>query len=91
MKPNISREAWRGGRGWAVAKGVAPRHPLRALAYYLSALFHGCYAPGLAAIVFLQIFLPDRLYRGVADNAIGWLRVGLQPARRAALPTERPC
>jgi len=93
MKPSIPRKAWRGGRGWAVAKGVAMRRPLRALAYYLSALIHGCYPPGLAGIVFLQIFLPDRLYRAVADNAIGWLRIGLQPPpdKRVAIPTERPC
>ncbi|MEI9990804.1 MAG: glycosyltransferase family A protein [Rhizomicrobium sp.] len=93
MKPRIPRKAWLGGRGWAVAKGVALRHPLRALRYYLSALVHGCYRPGLAAIVFLQIFLPDSVYRAVADHAIGWLRVGLRPARdeRVAIPTERPC
>jgi glycosyltransferase involved in cell wall biosynthesis len=93
MKPRIPARAWYGGRGWALAKGVAPRHPLRALGYFLSALAHGCYSPGLAAIVFLQIFLPDRLYRAVADNAIGWLRIGLQPKppQTAAVPTERPC
>lgn len=93
MKPRIPRKAWLGGRGWAVAKGVALRHPLRALGYYLSALIHGCYPPGLAAIIFLQIFLPDRLYRALADNAIGRLRIGLQPAKdaRIAIPTRRPC
>ena len=93
MKPLIPRKAWLGGRGWAVAKGVALRHPLRALAYYLSAVRHRCYAPGLAAIVFLQIFLPDALYRAIADHAIGWLRVGLQPAKDkpVVIPSERPC
>ncbi|HJW41524.1 MAG TPA: glycosyltransferase family A protein [Rhizomicrobium sp.] len=93
MKPRIPAKAWYGGRGWALAKGIAPRHPLRALGYFVSALVHGCYSPGLAAIVFLQIFLPDRVYRRVADNAIGWLRVGLRPKppRHAAAPTERPC
>ncbi len=93
MKPRIPRKAWLGGRGWAVAKGIAPRHPLRALGYYLSAVWNGCYPAGLAAIVFLQIFLPDAVYRAVADHAIGWLRIGLQPAtdERAAIPTERPC
>jgi len=93
LKPLIPHKAWLGGRGWAVAKGVALRHPLRALAYYLSAVRNGSYAPGLAAIVFLQIFLPDAVYRAVADHAIGWLRVGLQPAKdnSVAIPTERPC
>ncbi len=79
MKPRIPRQAYLGGRGWAVAKGVALDNPFRAFAYYLSALFAGCYGPGLAAVVFLQIFLPDRLYRAVADGAIGWLRAGSSP------------
>ena len=74
MKPRIPAKAYLGGRGWAVAKGVAPCHPFRALGYYLDALFAGCYGPGLAAIVFLQIFLPDPLYRALADGAIGWRR-----------------
>lgn len=93
MKPVLSHRAWLGCRGWVVAKGVAPRHPLRALGYYLRALFGGCYSPGLAAIVFLQIFLPDSVYRAVADNAIGWLRVGFRPApdKPVSIATERPC
>lgn len=74
MRPRIPRTAYLGGCGWAVAKGVAPRHPLRALSLYLRALFAGCYGPGLAAVVFLQIFLPGRIYRAIADGAIGWLR-----------------
>jgi glycosyltransferase involved in cell wall biosynthesis len=81
MQPRIPRKAYLGGRGWAVAKGVAVRHPLRALRDYLNAVLHGCYSPGLAAVVLLQIFLPGRVYRAVADNSIGWLRIGLQPAR----------
>jgi glycosyltransferase involved in cell wall biosynthesis len=89
MKPRIPAKAWYGGRGWAVAKGVAPHHPLRALGHYLSALVRGCYSPGLAAIVFLQIVLPDRVYRAVADHAIGRLRVGLLP--RDPAPAQRPC
>ena len=93
MKQRIPRKAWLGGRGWAVAKGVAPRHPLRALGYYLSAVVHGCYRLRLAAVVFLQIFLPDSVYRAVADYAIGWLRIGFKPARdeRVAQPSEHPC
>jgi hypothetical protein len=71
MQPRISRKAYLGGRGWAVAKGVALTHPLRAFSYYLKAVFAGCYRPGLAVIVFLQIFLPDRAYRALADRAIG--------------------
>ena len=73
MRPRISRKAYLGGRGWAVAKGEVREHPLRALGHYLAALFAGCYSLGLAAVVFLQIFLPVRWYRVVADNAIGWM------------------
>jgi hypothetical protein len=48
---------------------------------YASAVARGCYGPGLAAIVFLQIYLSDRAYRAVADGAIAWLGAGLRPAR----------
>lgn len=71
MRPRISHKAYLGGRGWAVAKGVALTHPFRALSYYLKAVFAGCYRPSLAVVVFLQIFLPDRAYRALADRAIG--------------------
>ncbi|HXC55422.1 MAG TPA: glycosyltransferase family 2 protein [Rhizomicrobium sp.] len=91
MKPRIPRRAYLGGRGWAVAKGVAPQNPFRAFVLYLDALIHGCYGPGLAAIVFLQIFLPDRAYRALADGAIGWLRLGLRPADKTGAPIERIC
>jgi len=79
IRPRIPRKAYVGGRGWAVAKGVAVTRPLTALRYYLSAVLSGCYAPKLAAIVFLQIFLPDRVYRAVADQAVG------------RLPAVQPC
>jgi hypothetical protein len=46
---------------------------LRALRFYLTALRHGCYRAPVAAIVFLQVFLPDPLYRWIADTAIAWL------------------
>ena len=94
LRPRISAKAYRGGMGWAVAKGVVRRNPLRALVLYLNAVARGCYSPGLAMIVFLQIFLPNSLYRAVADGAIGWLRAGMQvPARPPAAPsrTEPAC
>jgi GT2 family glycosyltransferase len=78
MKPVMTRHAWRGGRGWAYAKMVARNgRKFTALKLYLSAVFHGCYRPRLAAIVFLQIFLNAGQYRRVADQAIGWLNIGL--------------
>jgi glycosyltransferase involved in cell wall biosynthesis len=84
MRPRLSARAYRGGKGWAVAKGVAPTAPLRAFAMYFDAVVHGSYSPGLAVIVFLQIFLPDRLYRALADGSIAWLRAGTQLPNKAA-------
>ena len=92
VRPSISQKGYRGGMGWAVAKGVAVKSPLRALGLYLNAVLHGCYSPGLSCIVFLQIFLPDSLYRVVADGAIGWLRAGMRvPKPRQTARTEPAC
>jgi hypothetical protein len=74
MRPLIPTRAYYGCRGWTIAKGVAPSRKWKALGMYLTAVLHRCYRPRLAAIVFLQIFLPDGLYRRVADTAIGWLK-----------------
>ena len=76
MRPYIPPRAYHGCRGWTIAKGMAQSDPLGALRLYLNALWHGCYGPKLAAIIFLQIFLPDRIYRRMADSAISWFRQG---------------
>ena len=81
LSGQIPARAYYGYRGWTIAKTVAVAHPWRALGLYLTAVKHGCYRPQLAAIIFLQIFLPDRLYRRIADRAIGWLAT--RPPRRA--------
>jgi glycosyltransferase involved in cell wall biosynthesis len=81
MRPHIPAKAYYGCRGWAIAKHVAMTDSLEALRLYLGALLRGCYRPGLAGIIFLQIFLSDRAYRTVADNAIARLGAGLRPAR----------
>jgi glycosyltransferase involved in cell wall biosynthesis len=83
MKPHIPEAAYHGCRGWIIAKGVAPTDRWKALRFYLTALRHRCYSPGLAVIIFLQIFLPDGAYRLLADTSIGWLKAGLQPRRAA--------
>jgi len=82
MRPLIPARAYHGCRGWAIAKHVAIGNRWAALKLYLSAAVRGCYPPGLAGIVFLQIFLSDSAYRGVADGAIRWLRAGLAAKRQ---------
>jgi glycosyltransferase involved in cell wall biosynthesis len=70
MRPRIPARAYRGCRGWIVAKGIVTTNVFAALWLYLNALLRGCYRPRLAAVIFLQIFLPDRLYRALADTMI---------------------
>jgi len=74
LRPRIPPRAYYGYRGWAVAKGVASTNMLAALSLYLSALVRGCYRPRLALAIFLQIVLPERIYRALADSALGWRR-----------------
>jgi hypothetical protein len=79
MKPLMTHKAWAGARGWAYAKLAArDGRKFRALVYFLAAVLRGCYRPRLAAVIFLQIFLGDDLYRLVADRAISWLNIGLK-------------
>ncbi|HEY1961473.1 MAG TPA: glycosyltransferase [Rhizomicrobium sp.] len=91
MRPHIPARAYYGCRGWTIAKGAAPSSKGKALALYLTALLHGCYRPRLAAIVCLQIFLPDQSYRRLADIAIGclkWLRPYAPRPKLAPLTVE---
>jgi glycosyltransferase involved in cell wall biosynthesis len=79
MRPLLTPCAWHGGRGWPYAKLLAHNgHKLDALQLYLRALWHGCYRPRLALLIFLQIFLNAKSYRALADLAIGRLRAGLR-------------
>jgi hypothetical protein len=80
MRPKIPASAYHGGRGWVVAKGLAPTSPLRAFALYLNAVVRGCYRPRLAAVVFVQVFVPDALYRRMADRAIALTGRRIRPA-----------
>lgn len=70
MRARIPEKAYRGAQGWMIAKGVAQASRFAALKLYLGAVIRGCYRPKMAAVVFLQIFFPDWLYRRVADGAI---------------------
>jgi hypothetical protein len=81
LRPRIPARACHGCRGWPIAKHVATTDRLAALRLFLGAALRGCYRPGLAAIVFLQIFLSDRAYRRVADGAVQWLSAGFRPKR----------
>ncbi len=94
MRTRIPRAAYLGGMGWAVAKGVALTHPLRALRLYLQRAAPWLLRPGPCR----GRLPPDRparpVYRAVADGAIGWLRVGLRPAKKTSarsVATERTC
>jgi glycosyltransferase involved in cell wall biosynthesis len=78
MEPVMTGRAWRGARGWAYARMSArDGHKSRALKFYFQALFSGCYAPRLAVVIFLQIFLNAAQYRRLADHVIAWLRPDL--------------
>jgi glycosyltransferase involved in cell wall biosynthesis len=89
MRHQLPARAYYGCRGWTIAKAIAPTHKGKALALYLTALFQGCYRPRLAAVVFLQIFLPDGIYRRMADTAIGWMKRARHPgAALASLTAE---
>jgi glycosyltransferase involved in cell wall biosynthesis len=86
MKPKMTARAWRGACGWAYAKMLArDRRKFEALKLYLTALFCGCYAPKLAAVVLLQIFLNATRYRRLADVAIAWLQIGVREPDAASV------
>ncbi len=85
LRPQIPAKAYHGYRGWAYAKCVAVENRGRAFGLWLNATLRGCYRPSLAAIIFLQIFLSDGLYRRVADGAIKWLGAGWQHKAKAGL------
>jgi glycosyltransferase involved in cell wall biosynthesis len=83
LRDRIPARAYHAYRGWAIAKVVAVTDRGRALRLYLNAVSRACYRPRLAAIVFLQIYLSDGLYRRIADRAIGIMALftGRKPSR----------
>jgi glycosyltransferase involved in cell wall biosynthesis len=82
LAPIIPARAYHGCRGWAYAKHVARTDKRLALSLYLSALRHRAYRPSLAAIILLQIALPDKVYRALADGSIAWLGAGTSARAR---------
>jgi glycosyltransferase involved in cell wall biosynthesis len=67
LRPHISARAYAAYMGWHAAKSIWPISRRTALRYYLHALRNRAFRPRLAAIVLLQIVVPDRLYRRAAD------------------------
>ena len=67
LRDHIPQRAYRGYRGWHIAKGLFGRHPLLALALYARALVGGSYGPGLACVVLAQVVMPSRAYRRLSD------------------------
>ena len=91
LRPQIPPAAYYGCRGWKIAKGVVTRDVFEALRLYLTALGHGCYRPRLAAVVFTQIFMPDRAYRRLADLVVALRKIGRRPAPAPIPNADRAC
>lgn len=70
MRPQIPARAYYGCRGWSIAKAIARTSKPAALRLFCEAALRGAYRPRMAARIFLQIFLPDRLYRRLADATL---------------------
>jgi glycosyltransferase involved in cell wall biosynthesis len=87
-RPDIPERAYDGARGWMIAKGLAPTQPLQALRLWFIAVVRGCYAPRMAAVIFLQIFFPDWAYRRLVNSIVSlfrgavWSRADAQPRRQ---------
>lgn len=72
IKPLITQRAYKGDKGWFVAKAYARQGRYgRALKLYLNALFTRCYNPRLSMVIGFQVFFPSELYRKIADFYIG--------------------
>lgn len=70
LKPHISNHSYAAYLGWHAAKSVWPTSRRTALRYYFDAVRGGAFRPRLAAIVLLQIIIPDTLYRQAANRWI---------------------
>jgi glycosyltransferase involved in cell wall biosynthesis len=70
LRPHISPRAFAAYMGWHAAKSIWPTSRARAMRYYLEAVCRGAFGPRLAATVFMQIVLPDPVYRRLTDRWI---------------------
>lgn len=66
----IGRKARLAYRGWHIAKAARVHSPLLSLRLYIEGLLGGAYSPKLAVRVGLQVLLPRRIYRHMADAVI---------------------
>jgi glycosyltransferase involved in cell wall biosynthesis len=67
LRPRISKRAYFGYRGWHFAKSIAPQRPFYAFWLFSRAIAYRAYSPGMAALIFMQIFFSDKMYRRIAD------------------------
>ena len=90
LRPRIPPKAYEGARGWLIAKGLAPTDTFGALELYLRAVLRGCYRPKLALTIFLQIFVPDRIYRGLADGIVTLFKGAVWSQTERGTPRVQP-
>ncbi|WP_242197264.1 glycosyltransferase family 2 protein [Sphingomonas hankookensis] len=76
LRPDIPDMAYRGYMGWHVAKGMMRRSPWRSTKLYARALFGRSYNIRMAAVIFLQIYVPQSWYRALADSMIALRNLG---------------
>lgn len=70
IAPMISRRSYLVYRGWHVARMAAPHQPLTAAGLYFKALITFAFSPKMAVIAGLQVLLPRRVYRAIADLVV---------------------
>lgn len=68
LKGRIPDRAYYAYRGWHVAKKLYPPSFLTSQKLFWQGLAHGAFSRKLALIVFLQIVLPDKVYRWLANR-----------------------
>jgi glycosyltransferase involved in cell wall biosynthesis len=72
IRSEIPVRAYRGDRGWFLAKSYARSGNVwKALTLYASAVRHRCYRPRLALVIAMQILFPAGAYRRIADLYLG--------------------
>lgn len=77
VKSILSDRAYYADLGWPVAKSFSRNgKKIKAICYYLNALFRGCFSFKLSIVIFLQIMLSKKSYRKFSDFLV---RLGFRP------------